>query len=160
MSARRSVAEQCIAWATHRVCSERRPIGHFLWHPEHGHHHFEDFALYELRSLRKNGMPRMGRRGLVRSGGKVSFCLMDIDQDDDGPSHPVYRAPHPLYTSSAAGTGFQGISPGWRDVYSWRLEGQQVLLTGIPDGTYALVVTTESVIAPPPAATPPCASTG
>lgn len=142
--AQTSKAHQCVAWATGRVCSARREVGRFVWHPEHGHHHFEDFALYELRKLKRNGRPDMKPRGLVAGGTKVSFCLMDIEPDEGEPgSGGGFPFGHPLYLSCAAGSGFQGVSAGWRDVYGKSLTGQQILLDGIPDGTYALVVTTD-----------------
>lgn len=139
-------AMQCIAWITHRSCRERAEVGRIVWHPEHAHHHFEDFALYELRKLKRNGHPNLKSGGLVAGGSKVSFCLMDIEPDDGtsgGPLTPIGYIGHPLYMSCVAGTGFQGISAGWRDVYGNRTTGQQILLDGVPDGTYALVVTTD-----------------
>lgn len=141
-----ATAQQCIGWAAPRVCSQRADVGNFVWHPEHGHHHFEDFALYELRKLRKNGRPNFKPAGLVAGGNKVSFCLMDIEPDDGtsgGPMTPFGYIGHPLYMSCLAGTGFQGISAGWRDVYSNGTPGQQIALDGVPDGTYALMVTTD-----------------
>lgn len=141
----KATAQQCVGWAAPRVCSQRADVGNFVWHPEHGHHHFEDFALYELRNLRKNGRPNFKPAGLIAGGNKVSFCLMDIEPDDHGtPSSPsILGFGYPLYMSCSAGTGFQGISAGWRDVYSNGTTGQQILLAGVPDGIYALVVTTD-----------------
>lgn len=137
-----AAAEQCVGWATERICAARREVGRFIWHPEHGHHHFEDFAQYELRKLRPNGRPDMRRRGLVAGGAKVSFCLMDIEPDGGGGSG-LFPLGYPLYTSSCAGVGFQGISAGWRDVYGNRTIGQQILLDDVPDGTYALLIRTD-----------------
>ena len=38
----------------------------------------------------------------------------------------------------------QGISPGWRDVYTSDLDGQQIPLAGVPRGRdYALVITAD-----------------
>lgn len=139
-------AMQCVGWASERVCIERSEVGRIVWHPEHAHHHFEDFALYELRKLKPNGQPILKPKGLVAGGTKVSFCLMDIEPDDGtsgGPNTPIGRIGHPLYMSCAAGSGFQGISAGWRDVYGNSTPGQQIVLDGVPDGTYALVVTTD-----------------
>jgi hypothetical protein len=138
-------AMQCISWLSERACAERREVGRFVWHPAHAHHHFEDFALYELRTFRKNGRPNFRPAGLVGGGEKVSFCLMDIEPDDGTSTGPTtfYGFGYPLYMSCAAGSGFQGISAGWRDVYSNRTPGQQIDLQGIADGTYALVVVTD-----------------
>src|SRR5207245_3218663 len=35
----------------------------------------------------------------------------------------------------------QGISRGWADIYSWPLPGQYIEVSGVPDGTYDVVVT-------------------
>ena len=138
-----AVASQCVEWATHRACAARQPVGRFVVHPEHGHSHFEDYALYELRRFDKHGLPDLSAEGLAATGGKVSFCLIDVEQDRP-PSHAVYEFPHPLYyTCLAVGVGFQGISPGWRDVYGSSLEGQQIELDGVAPGDYALVITVD-----------------
>lgn len=138
-STSRSDAHQCVAWAAPRACTERAPIGSFVWHPEHQHHHFEDFAEYELRSLTATGRPDMSPKGLVAGGQKISFCLIDYEPDERD-RDPAYDQGWPLYLSCAAGAGQQGISPGWRDVYSWYLEGQQIVVDDVAPGTYALVV--------------------
>lgn len=134
-------AEQCVAWAGPRVCSERRSIGTLTYHSPHGHYHFEDFALYELRLLKKNGRPDMTPAGLVRTSDKVSFCLQDVSRRDE--SDPLYTTPWPPYYGCYAGQGVQGISPGWMDIYGWGTRGQQILLEGIDDGTYVLVLHTD-----------------
>lgn len=132
-------AFQCIAWVTDRACETRTEVGTFVWHPQHGHYHFADFARYELRTLRRNGLPDMGDGGLVATSGKVSFCLIDVVQDRP-PQNPLYLFPHPLYYTCLAGSGFQGISPGWRDVYSWSTPGQEFPAEVLEDGRFALVV--------------------
>lgn len=141
-STERATAHQCVAWAGPRVCSERAEVGHFVWHPDHGHHHFEDFELYELRKLTPSGAPDMSQGGLVVSGGKISFCLIDYEPDGST-DDPLYSEPYPLYYGCAAGSGTQGISPGWRDTYDWGLMGQQIIVKGIPNGDYAVVITVD-----------------
>ena len=39
-------------------------------------------------------------------------------------------------------TGFQGITPGWVDQYHQSTDGQQLTITGAPEGTYYWVSTT------------------
>ncbi|HEX2241297.1 MAG TPA: lysyl oxidase family protein [Actinomycetota bacterium] len=136
-----ALAEQCIAWAGPRACTERRSIGTLSYHQAHGHYHFEDFALYELRRVAAPGRPDMSERGLVRTSEKVSFCLQDVQRRDG--VDPLYATPWPLYYGCFAGQGVQGISPGWVDIYSWGTPGQQIPLKGIADGTYALVLYTD-----------------
>jgi hypothetical protein len=141
-----TTAYQCLAWTTHRACQNRRPVGRFVFHQEHLHYHFEDYANYELRRLLPNGQPDMSPQGVAAPGGKASFCLIDYDPDGP-PQHPVYSEAHPLYLSCAAGVtagvGFQGISPGWKDTYVSSLDGQQILIDDVPDGRYAVVVTAD-----------------
>lgn len=132
-----ATAHQCTAWAGPRVCSQREQVGLFSWHPQHGHYHFEDFALYQLRKLRANGAPDMRKRGLVATSGKVSFCIIDVEQDESRGA--LYTLPYPLYYSCLAGFSMQGISPGWKDIYGDSTPGQQIPLEGIEDGDYALI---------------------
>lgn len=128
-------AEQCVKWLGD-VCLSRQTVGTFAWHAAHGHMHFDDFAMYELRGLDTSGQPDMSAEGLVAGGEKVSFCLEDVARSEEtaGDGNRVY----------ATCSGFsQGISAGWADVYSWWLPGQQILLEGVPDGRYALVITVD-----------------
>jgi len=141
-STQSAAAHQCIAWVTDRVCAEREVVGSFEWHPEHAHHHFRDFALYEIRSFRRGGIPDMRPRGLIATSGKMSFCLIDVEQDRE-PDSLLYVQPHPLYYTCLVGAGFQGISPGWRDVYSNGTQGQWFPLDNLADGDHALVVTSD-----------------
>ena len=136
-SATEATAHQCTAWVGPRVCSDREEVGLFSWHPAHGHYHFEDFALYQLRTLRAGGAPEMRKRGLVATSGKVSFCIIDVEQEESRGA--LYTLPYPLYYSCIAGFSMQGISPGWKDIYSRSTPGQQIPLDGIEDGEYALI---------------------
>jgi hypothetical protein len=139
-------AMQCIDWIAHRICRKRVSVGRFVYHaePTHHHYHFEEFGAYELRALDAQGMPDMSPNGLVAGGQKISFCLEDVERDGPEPDNPAKGNPNYLYYSSCTGTlGMQGITPGWRDVYDADLEGQQILLAGVPDGTYALVITVD-----------------
>jgi hypothetical protein len=139
-----SDAYQCVTWVTERVCQDRRLVGRFVFHAAHNHYHFEDYALYELRRLDEAGQPDMSPEGLAAPGVKASFCLIDYDRDGP-PPHPVYEREHPLYLTCTGsfGVGVQGISPSWRDTYVSGLDGQQILIDGVPDGDYAVVVTAD-----------------
>jgi Lysyl oxidase len=131
--------DQCVSWAADRTCEAREIVGEFVWHPDHGHYHFEDFAAYELRKFRRNGTVDMRPKGLVATSGKVSYCVIDVEQDRDADS-PVYELPHPLYYSCYSPFGFQGISPGWRDVYSSGTPGQEFPLEVLRQGRFAIVI--------------------
>jgi hypothetical protein len=87
----------------------------------HGHYHFRSFAEYRLLDQ---------TCGLVRTGKKVGFCLMDITRINAG-ANPSAR-----YNCSN-----QGIQAGWADIYSANLSGQWIDITGLPAGNYILEVT-------------------
>jgi L-ascorbate metabolism protein UlaG (beta-lactamase superfamily) len=107
---------------------QERFVGEFLFHPGHNHWHLDSFSLYELWSLQENG----NLDSVVATSGKVSYCLRDIR-----------RVPHPDQAPRMGyGTctyGRQGLSIGWADVYDYYLPGQSIEISGIPDGTYALM---------------------
>jgi hypothetical protein len=106
-----------------------RPAGSSVYHPTHAHTHFDGWAIYRLRSIGPGGS--VG--GVVATGDKTSFCLLDITVYD-GPGSPP--AGEPRYQT--CGQQVQGISPGWSDVYDRELEGQWIDVTDLPDGTYWL----------------------
>ncbi len=86
----------------------------------HGHYHHIGFANYELRNS----------TGVVATGRKQAFCLMDIDDYGNNGDDPM-----------GFNCGNQGISIGWEDVYDSGLDCQFVDITGLPDGDYTLTVT-------------------
>jgi hypothetical protein len=100
--------------------------GEFDYHPEHGHFHFENYARYELQPENAPGASQ-------RESSKTTFCVMDNvrinTQLPGAPKRAVY---------STCGNQVQGMSVGWGDQYSYRLAGQEIDVTGLPDGTYVL----------------------
>lgn len=118
-----------------------RLAGNFSFHPEHNHIHFNDFAMYTLRTVLpdNNGdrIPEVGN--VVRGGAKTSFCLIDVEQFSTDPPLPN-AAPDP--------SGFgcdtqQQISVGWEDVYSAFTEGQEINVAGLEPGDYWLEATVD-----------------
>jgi L-ascorbate metabolism protein UlaG (beta-lactamase superfamily) len=111
---------------------QERSVGEFVFHPGHNHWHLDSFSLYELWSLQQDG----SLDSVVSTSGKVSYCLRDIR-----------RNPHPeqaIYMGYGTCTyGRQGLSVGWADVYDYYLPGQSIDISGIPDGTYALMSTAD-----------------
>lgn len=111
-----------------------RPAGSFVYHPEHGHVHFEDFAQYNLREVTAGD----GVGSVVASGAKTSFRLEDST---------VYSSSLPGYSGTRGyynGGQIQGISIGWADYYHRSLAGQWIDVTNVAAGTYWL----ESVVDP------------
>lgn len=93
--------------------------GIYEWSACHGHHHMTGYADYKL----------VGGGGVVASGHKQAFCLMDI-KHIDGSSIPGF----------GYHCGNQGISRGWEDVYGAGLPCQWVDITDVPPGTYTLQI--------------------
>jgi hypothetical protein len=108
--------------------STQRLAGTFVWHPEHNHFHFQEYALYTLRPVNAPGASQ-------RQSYKTSFCVMDTTKVDSrmrgAPKEAVYA------TCNAV---VQGMSVGWGDTYGAHLAGQSFVLTGNPDGLYVLTV--------------------
>ncbi len=100
--------------------------GEFQYHPEHGHFHFENYAVYTLQPVNAPG-------GSQRTGNKTTFCIIDTTKVDvhlpGAPKRPVYVT---------CGPNVQGMSVGWGDTYGSNLPGQEIDFTGNPDGDYRL----------------------
>ena len=129
-----STVSQCISWRSTEahLCRETELAGGYVWHEAHGHFHYEDFARYQLRRLLSDGRPDYSDAGLLRLGDKVSFCFVDSEKvGDDGSPTPFYGLCAPAV---------QGISPGWTDIYTAAMEGQNFDIAGLADGSYALIV--------------------
>lgn len=108
--------------------SRDREAGWFIYHPTHGHIHFEDWTQFLLRKRNADG----GVGEVVATGSKTSFCILEIIEWD--PSIPGHSNGTP-YNSCGQ---MQGLRPGWADVYGATLDGQYINLTGIPNGPYYL----------------------
>ena len=103
--------------------------GAFLYHPTHSHTHFENWCAYRLREI----LPGDGVGDVVAGGAKTSFCILDLGVYNS--SLPNFNS-SPYYTS--CGSGVQGLSVGWLDLYSKSLPGQNIDITDVPDGEYWL----------------------
>jgi len=110
-------------------------VGSFVFHPQHDHWHFEDFARYELRNVASDGS--VGDR-VLSSNSKVSFCLTDSVPVNSNLEHAG-----PQTYDECTQLDPQGISVGWADVYSWNLYGQSLDITGLPSGQYWVVSTAD-----------------
>ncbi|MDQ3571369.1 MAG: lysyl oxidase family protein [Actinomycetota bacterium] len=107
---------------------EARHVGCMIFHEEHDHYHFKDFALYELYR------ERTGR--LVGASGKVSFCVFDLSPLGSGlPGAERYYE----FSNCDKHDGTHGISVGWTDTYGAATKGQELDVTGMRRGRYCLV---------------------
>ena len=121
-----------------------RNAGPCMFHPQHAHFHYQNFARYFLYPVGADGMP--GAQPAAASN-KVGFCTIDVDDYSVGApaagqrprtySFPTCNVPN------GYGPGvpeFMGISPGWGDVYTWDLPQQYLDISkGVPDGVYEVV---------------------
>ena len=102
--------------------------GTFAWHEQHGHFHFEDYALYTLQAANAPGASE-------RTSSKTTFCVMDTDRIN----HRLPGAPkRSVY--STCGSEIQGMSVGWGDTYRYYLAGQAIDVTDLPDDDYQLTI--------------------
>lgn len=116
--------------------------GTYTFHPTHGHVHYQSFAVYALHAVDDRG-----RRGaeVVRSR-KSDFCMIDTrlvrfgERGNQGRRHGFPQCDAPSLATGEPTTMRQGISAGWADVYAWDLPGQYLDITGVPDGTYDVVI--------------------
>lgn len=93
----------------------------FEFHQCHGHWHFKGFASSRLLDMEGNEL---------RTGRKVSFCLLDnIRWDRSVSARRVYTCDN------------QGIQAGWGDVYDSGLPGQWIEIGDLPAGDYQLELT-------------------
>jgi subtilisin-like proprotein convertase family protein len=107
-----------------------RLAGTFVYHAAHSHIHWENFAHYYLREV----LPGGGVGDIVATGGKTSFCLLDVT---------AYDLSLPGAPSSGQFGGCQqtqGISIGHADVYDRSLPDQWIDITNVPVGEYWLEV--------------------
>jgi hypothetical protein len=104
----------------------KRFAGCSLFHAEHDHWHFEEFARYRLVK------PKTGR--VVASSEKVSFCVRDSINFDPG----LPGSPGSIYYGSCTQDSITGLSVGWADYYGSTLPGQELDIRGLPDGRYCL----------------------
>ena len=111
-----------------------RIVGSFFFHPDHEHWHIEYITRYELWTVDSEDVP--GRRVLRTV--KASWCLRD-DAHLAADPHPEAWPDVEVYTGCE--NDIQGLSPGWMDVYLWDTPGQEIDVTGLPNGTYVLVST-------------------
>ena len=118
-----------------------RPSGDCLFHLAHAHFHYKDLISYTLY--------HHGPGAKVGTSQKASFCLADDEYfgyATPGPNgqrdfvgQPGCNIPTPVGNSLYV---FEGITPGWGDVYTWDTPDQFIDISNTPPGTYDLVMKT------------------
>jgi hypothetical protein len=105
-----------------------------------GHHH------WHLQHAAKYSLWNSAKTGEVAPAQKVGFCLDDSQhvETTKGPSTPVYADNVPPFRDFCqqyrpnATSLFEGISPGWRDLYDKSLAFQWVDASSVLPGEYWL----------------------
>lgn len=121
--------------------TSERWAGSYEFHDEHGHFHYERFVRHQLYRVKGPERERVGR---PRRGLKVGFCIIDGLNHRwarEGSSSREFQ--WPCNGVPPGETRDSGISPGWGDRYDWYFVDQYVDITGIPDGTYELEITSD-----------------
>lgn len=130
--------------------TELASVGAMRYHPIHSHYHFEDFSVSELWAVDADGQPTGTAPAAV--GKKNGFCMADTelawwDRKGSAPqSYPAPRCFAPEPDSPPGVDAFRnGIARGWADEYWWALPDQMIEVSGLADGTYALVTRVDPV---------------
>ena len=106
-----------------------RAVGEFIYHPTHRHWHFESFTEFALWTY----LPSGALERVIATTGKMTFCVMDTGRVGSPPPGSPSDA-----TYTGCGDRTQGISVGWQDTYGAGVPGQELDVTGVPDGRYAI----------------------
>lgn len=103
-----------------------RAVGEFIFHPEHDHWHLENVNAFELWTIdAENNLQEK-----LASVSKISFCIQDWE------IYSIETAKKKIYQQ--CNQEKQGISIGWADVYAADVEGQELDITNVNDGQYAI----------------------
>lgn len=107
------------------VVVEERLVGTYVYHPTHNHWHIGDVVAFEVRVGSPTGP-------LIANSAKIGACLIDWYKLEG-------NAPGNERTFFDCETSYQGVSAGWVDQYHQSLDGQEIDITNVPDGTYYLI---------------------
>lgn len=124
----------------------REIVSEFTFHETHNHWHIDGIGEFSVREvvIDENGNEVPGEiaewfdedgQTVQSTAVKVGFCISDVYQiDGDSPA-----TSQKWYWECEV--GFQGIQPGWIDQYHQSTEDNEILITGLPEGTYFLTHT-------------------
>jgi hypothetical protein len=112
---------------------ETQPAGVAVFHPEHNHWHQSGVAEFTIAT----GVTPTGPTGVITSGTKVTFCLIDVIFFGDGKTTGSDKKVLPRSYFECNGD-LQGVSVGWGDQYHQSTPLQELDITGLAPGTYYL----------------------
>jgi hypothetical protein len=121
--------------------SYSRAAGSYMFHDIHAHYHVLGIAQFQIYHVLAPG--KLVSAGTVL---KEGFCLGDIKlfdwysfaSDEIDPNSPNTCEPSPQ--PDGTWRFYEGVDPGWEDVYTWQTSGQFVDFANNPDGYYLLRV--------------------
>ena len=99
--------------------------GVFLFHAAHNHWHQSAVDLFQIRAGSLDGP-------VIGTSTKVTFCMIDYEWLD-GTDKKTREF-------MACNSDFQGVTPGWADQYHHSTEGNEIDMTGQPQGNYYLTL--------------------
>jgi hypothetical protein len=115
----------------------KQSVGEFEYHPVHSHWHWQNFSVYKIWAVQPDG--KLGE--IQVSSGKVGFCLLDTTRGDDELLESTGLPGLEIAERARYGGCSwrrQGISPGWIDTYFSYTAGQEMDISSLPNGIYAL----------------------
>ncbi len=102
--------------------------GQIVFHPAHDHWHLGDWAQYQLWSRLPNGQPDQ----LLAETKKMSFCIFD----ERFINRELPNAATKRQFLFDCDDERQGLSVGWSDRYRNTIEGQEMDISPVGDGTF------------------------
>jgi hypothetical protein len=119
---------------------EEATAGEMIYSNADGHHH------WHLQHVASYSLWNDAKTAEVAPSQKVGFCLEDIQhiEPDKGPATPVYAHNAPPYPGFCrrwepnSTSVYEGISPGWRDIYPSEVAFQWVDVSDVAPGEYWL----------------------
>lgn len=114
------------------------PVGDYIFHPTHNHWHIDDVGEFSVREVVDPNPNVEGDEypGVIAPGAnslKVGFCIVDVFKYNGDESPTSQR----IYWDCEL--DLQGIQPGWVDQYHQSVEGNEINISNLEDGTYFLV---------------------
>jgi hypothetical protein len=109
-------------------------VGCRYYHALHKHYHLERFVSFHLVDAQTGQV--------VGGNNKVSFCISDSNSFD----LTLPGAPSGNYYSSDACVPrdtVTGVSIGWADTYGWKIQGQEIDVTGLRAADYCVVTVSD-----------------
>lgn len=114
---------------------ETKQAGVAVFHPEHNHWHQSGVAEFTIST--DVDSEAQTPSGVITSGTKVTFCLIDVKFFGDGKTTGSDKKVLPRNYFECNGD-LQGISVGWGDQYHQSTPLQELDITGLAPGVYYL----------------------